>query len=270
MDLPPDRIRGPGFDTRNPPTFRCTVWALAGGGCSPQIFAGIDLPGVCWQPLDWVRSPGPHDPGSVADWLGGQLAQRQGPTLLAGHSLGAFIALLTAIRHPQHVDGLILSNTGARIEGHGDPGLPQRIREQWDAQAQAEYLRQCFLHPPAPALWQQCLAYLRDLPVVTLLEGIEGLRRMDLSAELGRVRCPTLVAHGRLDTRRPIESALLMARCIPGARLALLPGGHTPMVDCRAEYIGAVNAFLAGLGLADVPPHPNPNPNPNPISQETP
>lgn len=224
--------------------------ALAGGGCSPRIFGGVQVPGVRWAPIDWAHAQGPHDPESVADWLGAALTQRHGPTVLVGHSLGAFIALLTAIRHPARVDGLILSNTGARIDGHGDPGLPKRVRERWDAAAQWAYLRTCFLREPPAPLWQQCLDYLALLPAQTLLQGIEGLRRLDLSERLMQVRCPTLIAHGEFDRRRPLTSATLLASGINGARLVLLPGGHTPMVDCPQDYQQAVQAFLTDIGLA--------------------
>jgi pimeloyl-ACP methyl ester carboxylesterase len=241
----PDRVSDEMLASEAP-----VVWALAGGGCSPRIFDGCIVPGVHWLPIDWTLAPGPYDPESVAAWLGAALARRRGPTVLAGHSLGAFDALLAAIRHPDRVHALILSNTGARIEGHGDPDLPRRVRESWDASVQADYLRACFLHEPPAALWRQCLEFLAALRAQTLLQGVEGLRRLDLSGELDRVRCPVLVAHGELDRRRPLASATLLASGIRDARLKLLPGGHTPMVDCPAEYQRAVRDFLAEIGLA--------------------
>jgi pimeloyl-ACP methyl ester carboxylesterase len=42
------------------------------------------------------------------DWLGGELAQRDGPTVVAGHSLGGAIAVLAAAEHPDRVARLVL------------------------------------------------------------------------------------------------------------------------------------------------------------------
>ena len=74
---------------------------------------------------------------------------------------------------------------------------------------------------------------------------VEGLRRLDLSHGLGAIRCPVLIAHGELDRRRGVADARRLATLIPGAELVLLPGGHTPMVDCIDAYNDALDTFLA-------------------------
>lgn len=180
------------------------VFALAGGGCSPALFGQANAPGVRWEPLDWYAAPGSADPQAIADQLGRALAKRSGPTVLAGPSLGGAIALLTAARFTDRVQALIISNTGPRIIGHGDPSLPDRVRNDCSDTHQQAFLASCFMQPPPATLWKTLCDYLAQLDRERLLDSVIGLRRLDMTDELARIRCPTLIAHGRHDTRRPI------------------------------------------------------------------
>lgn len=226
------------------------IIALAGAGCSPALFDGLQTPDHLWHAVDWCEGEGPFDPASVAARLAKRIEGTGQSVIVAGHSLGGFIALLMAIRHPQWVRALIISNTGAHTSTHGDPQLPQRIREHWTDEAQADFLRSCFMRPPPPPIWHQLTTYLRTLPRERLLEAVIGLRGMDIRAELAQIRCPTLIAHGHFDRRRDVAAAQTLVDGIAGAALQLLPGGHTPMIDCPLDYSAAVNRFLGSLDTA--------------------
>jgi pimeloyl-ACP methyl ester carboxylesterase len=232
------------------------VVALPGAGCSPAIYDQGHCGGLPWHAVDWLAGEGPFDPVSIAGRIAAGLRARQGPTVLVGHSLGAFIALLVAIRHDGLAHALVLSNSGARIDGHGDPALPDRIRTAWDETNRAAFLRSCFECEPPPALFATMAAYLASLDPQRLLEAVLGLRRLDVSAELARVRCPTLIAHGRADRRRPPAAAQALAAGIPESELEFLPGGHTPMVDDPAAYRAVVGRFLERALAAPDPIHP--------------
>ena len=55
--------------------------------------------------------------------------------------------------------------------------------------------------------------------------------------DLGNIRCPTLVIHGRDDRTLSLKSVQDVAAAIPGARLALLDGlGHRPDIS-RPEIV---------------------------------
>ncbi|MBF9265673.1 alpha/beta fold hydrolase, partial [Paracidovorax cattleyae] len=64
---------------------------------------------------------------------------------------------------------------------------------------------------------------------------------------LPSLRGPVLVLHGERDMRRSVADAEELAACLPSAQLRLLPGGHTPMVDCLPQYLQALHPFLAAL-----------------------
>lgn len=230
------------------------VVALAGAGCSPAIydvlvheatFASAQGSMPRWVTLDWFKGEGAFDPASIADRIAALIAQRAGPTILAGHSLGAFLSLLVALRL-DGLAGLILSNTGARTVGHGDPDLPNRILHQWSAPAQQAFLAGCFDQLPSEPLATHLRHYLAAVPNDRLHAAVAGLRQMDLLEALPRLNLPVLVAHGERDRKRSVETAREMAQALPQGRLVLLSAGHTPMVECARAYHGAVCEFLAG------------------------
>ena len=70
----------------------------------------------------------------------------------------------------------------------------------------------------------------------------------DVSGELARVRCPTLVLHSRRDAIVPFSEGRLLAAGIPGARLQCFDSpNHTPLPGepAWADVMDAMDAFLA-------------------------
>ena len=217
---------------------------LPGAGCSPAIYDAVHVDGWTTCAVDWAYGPTPLDPRSIAERIGGLLTQRRAPTVVAGHSMGAAVAALTASLFPERVAGLIISNTGVNSRNHGDPQLLERMRQDWGSTAQEAFLLSCFERVPAEPLRAELCNYLKGLPLERLIEAISGLRALDLAPALGMIRTPTLIAHGVRDTRRRVDDAEALASAIAGARLQWLPGGHTPMVDCTNEYQTAVAVLL--------------------------
>jgi len=214
---------------------------LPGAGCTPDVFADLALPGLAVHAIDWSLPPGPWHVPAIAQRLHDALLRRRGPTLLAGYSLGGVIALQAAARSGSPVAGLLLSNTGASMARHGDGGLPARIRAGWSDDGRDAFLRSCFHRPPPAALWEKAVAFLAQIDEGAMLEAIESLRATDLRGVLGRVRCPTVIAHGVHDRRRTLEDARELAAGIPGATLIELDAGHTPMVEDRDGYAAALS-----------------------------
>lgn len=229
-----------------------TLIALPGTGCNPVIYGGVHVDGWNLLSVDWARSKGPIDPLSVALRVKAALKNFTGPVVLLGHSTGAAIAALVASMAAEStpIAGLVMSNTGVHSRNHGDPTFAQRILECWSADEQEAFLRACFFYPPQAMLWKSMCSYLASMPASALLEAVQGLRALDLGLYLRRIRQPTLVAHGYYDKRRQVTDAQDLVADIPNARLAMLPGGHTPMVDCTANYCSVLKDFLGLVPVA--------------------
>jgi pimeloyl-ACP methyl ester carboxylesterase len=170
--------------------------------------------------------PGPMTIDRMVEDTAGVLAHlgvRQAD--LCGHSLGGMIATGLAIRHPDVVRSLTTLAAPYQLEGF----LPELVRIQRDPTL-----------TPAPSLvpllpteadfaaWRA--SFERSAPDPTAYDAILAKLNTMLAtwpgwteAELRTIRAPALIAIGDNDYVR-IEHAAEMARLIPDARLAVLPG----------------------------------------------
>ncbi len=80
----------------------------------------------------------------------------------------------------------------------------------------------------------------------------QSLGDFDLVRELGAVRCPALIVHGRQDPI-PIASPEAAAAVMGAEFVALDACGHVPYVERRGELFAAIRSFLH---RTSVPPSP--------------
>nr|BBH86528.1 hypothetical protein KTC_12790 [Thermosporothrix sp. COM3] len=226
--------------TRQPVAGRTPLLCIPGTYCSPEVFELIDerlFPEIQVLPISWMTSPGPWDIPTLGQRVQ-QLAEELGPCLLVGHSTGGAIALAAALSNPASFRGLLLSDTGANMHGHGDVSSILKIIEQ-GATGSAffqQLMKRSFLHQPEPALLQRLLEYAENVPSEAALQALRSQAALDLSNDLSRLMLPVIVMHGRHDQARPIAHAQLLSQRLPTAELFLLDSGHTPMVEVPSEY----------------------------------
>lgn len=78
--------------------------------------------------------------------------------------------------------------------------------------------------------------------------------RPDVTAELGRIDCPTLLVVGRQDAISTPDEMRAIARAIPGARLVEIAGaGHMSPLEKPAEVSAAMMDFLGATSATDGP-----------------
>ena len=74
---------------------------------------------------------------------------------------------------------------------------------------------------------------------------VDAFREIDITDDLARIRCPTLVLVGELDALKPPRYSRLIAERIPGAELRLVPGGgHAVILEKPEEVNAALLRFL--------------------------
>jgi pimeloyl-ACP methyl ester carboxylesterase len=221
-----------------------TVWgphmAAIADGHEP---VAIDLPGH-------GRSPGPGFRG-VADYAHFvvELARVLGwdRFVLVGHSLGGAIALLTALYHPDHLAGLVLVDTGARLRV--DPVLLRDAREAVLRGRRAGSDRAWAFARGTPQEVVNAVHALTEGtdPSVTHGDWIAD-DTFDVMPRVSQIRVPTLAVCGAEDRLTPVKYHRFLEAQIPGCRLTIIEqAGHWVFWEQPEAFTRAVRAFLDEL-----------------------
>jgi pimeloyl-ACP methyl ester carboxylesterase len=211
--------------------FRVVRYDLRGHGKS-------DGPGSPYAPHDDLRS--------VLDALG------IGKATLIGLSAGSTLAIDFAIAYPDRVARLVLASPG--LNGHV-PSSPLTWTQpvfQAAGAGDAEGAARLWAGTPIMAIRADLSAApaVRDLVMSNVrvwTYKANPARPLTPPAvgRLAEVKCPTLVILGERDLPHIKEIADLLAKGIPGATLATIPGaGHMVNLDARQAFDQAIDAFL--------------------------
>lgn len=233
------------FDRR---VFSPTVPALIGAGWR---VLSVDYPGfgeAAAPPPD--ASPTIGDVAMAARGLLDTLDIAR--AVVAGVSMGGYVALALARSDADRLDGLILSDTKATPDTpEARAAREQALRTIADA-GPSSYLDGSLPKLVAPAAAAATHTLVRSLAGThpdALAWALRALRdRPDRSGELAAIRCPTLVVRGADDQITPDAEMRRMAAAIPGARFVEIAGsGHLPNLETPRAFNAAVLEFLRGL-----------------------
>lgn len=181
--------------------------------------------------------------------------------ILVGSSTGGTIALMTALRRPERVQGLILVDAMV-YSGYATSEVPapvlammralkpaftrlmgfmidrlyeKAIRKFWYRQERlsdetlAEFKRDFMLGPWDKAFMELFLA----------------TRRLNLDPRLGALNLPTLVVTGEHDRAVKPEESERLAKAIAGAELQVIAdAGHLPQEERPEAFLAAIDGFL--------------------------
>ncbi|MGY6410658.1 MAG: 3-oxoadipate enol-lactonase [Alkalilacustris sp.] len=171
-------------------------------------------------------------------------------TVVVGCSLGGMVAQGLAIKRPDLVAGLVLSNTAARI---GTAGIWQeRIAtvhagglRALSTPTLARWFPPAFHTTPEIALWRNLLERTPPDGYTGCAAAIAGT---DFHRPLQGLEMPCLGIAGSEDGSTPPDLVRETVDLIPGAEFALIRrAGHLPMVDRPDAYAEVLSAFLERL-----------------------
>lgn len=182
---------------------------------------------------------------------------------LFGMSQGGAIAVAYAARRPEKVSRLVLMGAYARGALRRDITAEQReeaetlarlIRLGWGRDNPA--FRQVFTSQFIPDGTREQHQWFNDLERLSATPEsaaaiVETLYGLDVSAEAGRVRAPTLVLHVREDARVPFEEGRRLAALIPDARFVPLEGRNHVLLAGEPAwpvFLDELRAFLGDGG----------------------
>jgi len=175
-------------------------------------------------------------------------AAPRGRAVLVGLSLGGYVAIETAVRFPDHVDGLVLA--GCSAEPVGPTGALMRILAATLERVPARLLRSM-----AGAFFR--VRYRRPVagPILTAgiwfaggagaLRALIGRRFLD---RLGRLWVPVVVINGALDPVFGPGGDLWSASCRQGRRAVIPWAAHLSNLDRPISFTAQVADFAREVG----------------------
>jgi pimeloyl-ACP methyl ester carboxylesterase len=232
---------------------------MVAAGTIPTVFVhGIRVSGSMWGPVAALAdgcTAAPDLPGHGArhterfttqgavEAILAAIDDVRGPAVLVGHSLGGFLAIATAGRHPERVAALVAG--GCTIRPRGPFLSAYRLIARLAASS------------PAVADQLSVRGFRRALPVpiaeamiaggvrcAVMPEVVAAISELDPIADLRRYPGPVLLFNGTRDPFRADERRFLAAA--PNARLTLVPRrGHISIMAETTVLAGLVTTAAA-------------------------
>jgi pimeloyl-ACP methyl ester carboxylesterase len=181
--------------------------------------------------------------------------------VLLGHSMGGMVAQHVVLDRPERVSALVLMDTShaspdgvdravvdlavSVLREHGVETFVQLSNEVADPLASPAHVRLLRERPGYEAFCNAKALGASGAMRISMFPRF--IDQPDRLARLAGVAVPTLVIVGEQDAAF-VGHARRMAKTIPGARLAVIPGaGHSPQFEQPAAWWTALNSFLEEL-----------------------
>lgn len=188
------------------------------------------------------------------------LAKTSGPLRIAGHSMGARVAMEIARLAPERVMRLALLDTGAHPLALGEQAKREEIiafaYEQGMEALAARWL------PPMVYEPNQSDSLMEDLQAMVLRQSVEIharqinalIRRPDALSYLHSITCETLLMTGAEDSWSPPAQHERMRDLLPNASLRVIEqAGHFAPIERPEEVSEALIGFMSGEYAANAP-----------------
>lgn len=219
--------------------FRCIAYDHRGQGQSAVPAAGYDMDNVAEDAAALIRT------------LGLQ------PVHFVGLSMGGFVGMRLAARHPELIRSLVLLDTSADAE---PPEHLPRYRvltfiERWLGPRLVAGAVMNIMHGASvradttrAAELQAVRARFIAMDRIGAVRAVNGVLRREAFGELGNIRAPTLVMVGEEDTATVPAKAEAIAHAIRGAKLVRIPkAGHLSPIDNPGFVTEQLATFLGAL-----------------------
>ena len=175
-----------------------------------------------------------------------------GPTIVAGHSMGGYIALAIARTYPAMLRGLALVGTKAGRDSTEAAKARHFAAEQVQREGASvvldvmapKMLSASNTENRKAASVRACMAPANSEGIIGALLGMAV--RPDAHDMLDKIRVPTLVIAGTDDSVIPPSESEALVKAIPDAQLRLISGaGHLVALDQGEAFNNAMKEWLA-------------------------
>jgi proline iminopeptidase len=193
---------------------------------------------------------------------------------LLGHSWGGILAVEYALKYPQNLKGLVISNMMMSIPDYNryaetvlgpqmDPAVLKGIK---DLEAKGQYDSPRYMELLTPAFYHEHVCRLAEWPdavnrgfgrinrqIYVLMQGPSEfgasgrLEAWDRKADLPKLAMPTLVIGAGHDTMDPAHMRWVAGQVQHGSFLLCPKGSHMAMWDDQATYAKGLIRFLEAV-----------------------
>lgn len=178
-----------------------------------------------------------------------------GRAVLAGLSMGGYVAFRIHALEPDRVAGLVLADTRAGADD--EAGRRKRTDQATRARNEGtgwlpEALLPALLGETTRRRRPEVVEWVRRTIAAAHPEGVaralEAMReRPDSTPELGGIRVPVLAVVGEEDTLTPPSESRRIAEGVVNGRVEVIPGaGHLANLEDPGAFGAALQAFLQG------------------------
>jgi 3-oxoadipate enol-lactonase len=178
---------------------------------------------------------------------------RVGQAVVAGLSMGGYVALDLLRRHRDRVAGIILVDTRAdadSAEGRAGRDAMIQVARTGGSRAVAERMLPRVLgrstQQTQPTLVEQVREMMARAPVAGVIGALGAMKeRADATALLPTIDIPALVVVGQEDELTPPSAARALADAIPSAALTIIPSaGHLSPLEAPTAVSRVLAEFL--------------------------
>lgn len=202
---------------------------------SLQLYA-IDLPG-------FGASFVPQKPMKVGDYaeiVKGFIKKLDlKNVIIIGHSFGGRIGIKLAAEHPELIKKLVLVDSA----GFVTPGAKRTA-----FRTMAKIVKPFFMLPMTQGLRRKIYQFIGAEDYVATPELKETFLRTineDLTEDMKKIFCPTLIIAGENDADTPVEFGERMHSIIPNSKFIILPNaGHFSFLDKPEEFVKILTDFI--------------------------
>ncbi|MBI2841330.1 MAG: alpha/beta hydrolase [Acidobacteria bacterium] len=217
-------------------------WALVAARLSERYRLLIpDLPGHGGSdPRD-----GPLRLGTILAGTVTLIEQESGgkPVTVVGNSMGAWVAMLLAQRHPNLVHRIVLVNGGGFA--WEDRGISLMPRSRDEARRTVEALRDPASPRVPPNVLDDIVRTARSGPIARMAQDPADMARHFMEGTAGQITVATDLLWGESDRLLTMEYARKLAAAIPSARITTIPRcGHVPQQECPERFVESLIGVL--------------------------
>ncbi len=159
--------------------------------------------------------------------------------IIVGHSFGGRVGIKLAFRYPELISRLILVDSAGFAMNSRKKSILGTI-----AKIVRPMFRPVFMRSTRKMLYK--LIGAEDyLATLELQQTFVNIVNEDLSEDMKRVQCPTLIITGEKDSDTPVEFGKRMHKIISNSKFVVLRNaGHFSFLDNKDEFVNEVASFI--------------------------